>query len=91
MLVVCATGLVMGGVFQLVYSLPVQSHALASVHILKIPNADSHTIVWTHETTGKNGQHCSCGYCDVAGQTTGISRKKCEVVCCPRNSLASTP
>ena len=45
MLVVCATGLVMGGVFQLVYSLPVQSHALASVHILEIPNADSHTTV----------------------------------------------
>ena len=45
MLVVCASGLVMVGVFQLVYSLPVQSHVLASVHTLKIPNADSHTIV----------------------------------------------
>ena len=33
------------------YSPRVQSHASASVCMLKIPNTGSYTIVWTHENT----------------------------------------
>ena len=33
----------------------VQSHASASVYILRIPNIGSHTIVWTHENTVHTG------------------------------------
>ena len=35
------------------YSPCVQSHALASVHMIKIQNNGSNTFVWTHKNTAR--------------------------------------
>ena len=65
----------------------VQSHASTLVCMLKIPNAGSRTIVWTHKNaahTDRNGQRCSCGCCancklltDSRSLRLTVSRPQC--------------
>ena len=72
------------------HSPSVQSHASRSVRMLKIPNAGSHTTVWTHSNTAhtdKNGWRRSCGSSNPNFQ--GVKWWKNEMVC-HANILPST-
>ena len=60
------------------YSPRVQSHASASVRTLKIPNTDSHTIVWSpkllHTLTGM-GSAALAAAAPYPGKAARIPRK----------------
>ena len=70
----------------------VQSHAPTSVRTLRISNAGSYTIVWTHENTahaGSTGWRCSCGCCALhwvrrskfPARDNELKKQTCAYVC----------